>query len=111
MEIKDKECNNCIRMTVSQDEYISNLEEQIKDLEKEIEELKNQIEKQKSINKDYVDEVYQYQKELEECDSEYKSLIDYLDETNPKILQDYAIKRLTSKGATVIKLGGGNAES
>ena len=77
-------------------------------IEKENAELKNQIEKQKSINKDYVDEVYNYQKELEECEIEYQSLVDFVDEKDPALLQEYAIQSLRSQGAIVIKLKGGD---
>ena len=37
---KDKKCYNCSRMTVSQDEYISGMQDKIHDLEKEIEKMK-----------------------------------------------------------------------
>lgn len=77
-------------------------------LKEDNEQLKKHIETQKSINKDYVDEVYNYQKELEECEIEYQSLVDFVNEKNPALLQEYAIQRLRSKGATVIKLKGGD---
>lgn len=40
----DHKCNNCARMTVSQDEYISTKEEQCRDYEEENERLKADLE-------------------------------------------------------------------
>ena len=40
---KDKKCLNCSRMTLSQDEYISGMQDKIHDLEKENAELKEKM--------------------------------------------------------------------
>lgn len=42
-EESDKKCLNCSRMTVSQDEYISGMEDKITKLEKENEEMKEAL--------------------------------------------------------------------
>lgn len=40
---EDKKCKTCTRMTVSQDEYISGLEEQLAELQKDSEEKQNAV--------------------------------------------------------------------
>lgn len=85
----DHKCNECVRMTVSQDEYISAMEDEIHDLEKENEHLKaiwdSYTEKEEDWDKErhvWMQERFDFRKKIAELEMDNERLTSRLKSVN-----------------------------